>query len=145
MKKWTALVILGAALAVTLPAHARNVKYMLPIAAALEDGKLDGSVKLYFGTQAAPAAAQKFANITSNGKGLIQDRSDLGACKAAFAEALQGLLQNAKGIGANAIVNIASSFKKGPQTTSAAEFECHAGTSTAHVTLTGDIIKTADK
>jgi hypothetical protein len=149
MKKWTALVILGVSLVATLPAHSRNVRYLVGIAAVMDDpdlrGKVDGSVKFFFGPQASPTVLQKIATMSSDGDGTIVDKFDLGACKNAFASALLALQKNAKGFGANAVVNITSSFKKGPLVSSATEFVCHAGRSAAYLTLTGDIVKIADK
>jgi hypothetical protein len=149
MKKQITMAILGAALAASLPAHARNVKYTLPITAGMESsdakGKLDGSVKFFFGSQKSPQVVQKLTTIEATQKANIVDRIDIPACNAAFASALQDLQNNAKAAGANAVVNIVSYYKNGSPLSSATEFECHAGSYTAGLSLKGDIVKTADK
>jgi hypothetical protein len=52
------LIIAAFMLSIVAPSSARDSKYMLPVAAALEaqDGKqkLDGSVKFFFGDQETP-------------------------------------------------------------------------------------------
>ena len=62
MKKQITMAILGVGLAASLPAHARNVKYALPINAGLEfsdaKGKLNGSVKFFVGSQKSPQVMQ---------------------------------------------------------------------------------------
>ncbi len=54
------------------------------------------------------------------------------------------LQKRAKQLGANAVVNIISYYKKVPMS-STTEFECHAGAIIAGVALKGDFVKIADK
>jgi hypothetical protein len=149
MKKRTIITILGLSLAASLPVQARNVKYMVPITAALESSdakqRLDGSVKFFFGPQEHPAVTLKMGSPDAPGKGRIVDKSDIGACLAAFADALYQLQKNAKGVGANAIVNIVSNYKNSAPVSSATEYVCHAGSYSAGLTLKGDFVKFADK
>ena len=57
-------------LAAMTPASARDTKYLLPIAAALETKdakeKLDGSVKFFFGSQETPKVLTKLATDVTN-------------------------------------------------------------------------------
>ena len=149
MKKLIAIAILGTSVAATLPAQARNVKMMLPISAALQSDiakeKLDGSVKFFFGPQAHPQVVQPFATLEANSKETILDRQDLPSCYAALASALKQLQEDAKSVGANAVVNIVSYFKRGAPVASATQFECHAGSSSTYLTLKGDIVSIGDK
>lgn len=149
MKKWIAVTMIGVSMAAVLPAQARNVKYMLSIPTALESdmakAKLDDSVKLYFGPQAYSKAAQAIGTLDAHGKMPIEDKADLASCFASFADALRTLQKNAKDVGANAVVNIASYFKKGPLVSSATEFECHAGSFQSYVTLKGELVKINDE
>jgi hypothetical protein len=147
MKKQITMIILGMLLAATMPAQARNVKYTLPIADGISQaqGKIDGSVKFYFASQKSPQILQKLTSVDATAKATIVDRIDIPACNAAFASALQQLQENAKAAGANAVVNIISSYPRNPPFSSATEFECHAGSYSAGLTLKGDIVKTADK
>jgi poly-gamma-glutamate capsule biosynthesis protein CapA/YwtB (metallophosphatase superfamily) len=149
MKKQLTMVILGLLLAASVPAQARNVKYTLSIAEAMGSsevqGKLDGSVKFYFGSQKTPQVLQKLTTAEATTKGNVVEKIDLPACNNAFAWALKQLQDSAKAAGANAVVNIVSSYKKGAPFSSPTEFECHAGLTSAGLTLKGDIVKTADK
>jgi uncharacterized protein YbjQ (UPF0145 family) len=77
------------------------------------------------------------------GKSTTHGKSDKEACNQAFRSALSALERRAKQVGANAVVNITSYFRK-EQTTSTTEFECHAGAS-AGIGLRGDFVKIADK
>ncbi|RJF97221.1 excinuclease ATPase subunit [Noviherbaspirillum saxi] len=148
MNKWIAVIAAAATAAVVLPAQARNVKYMVPIAAALESpsaaGKLDSSVKLYFGTQAHPATLSKVGIADATGKERIEYKADLPSCQASFVEALRALQKNAKDSGANAVINIVSYFKNGTPVSSTTEFECHAGSFSTILMLKGELVKIAD-
>ena len=53
------------------------------------------------------------------------------------------LEKRAKQLGANAVVNIVSYYKKDVMS-SATEFECHAGAVIAGVALKGDFVKVAE-
>lgn len=149
MKKQIIMAALGILLAATMPAHARNVKYTLSIADAMGSGEakgmLDGSVKFYFGSQKTPQVLQKMTTAEATTKGNVVQGVDLPACNNAFAWALKKLQDSAKAAGANAVVNIVSSYKKGAPFSSATEFECHAGLYSAGLTLKGDVVKAADK
>lgn len=148
MKKWMAMTVIGVSLAAALPAQARNVKYMLPIAAALatEDAKekLDGSVKFLFAAPASGAAAPVASQINVHVKQKIERFGDIASCQAALVEALYQLQSNAKSGGANAVVNIVSYFKRQPVVSSTTEFECHAGSYQTHVMLKGDFVRVGD-
>jgi uncharacterized protein YbjQ (UPF0145 family) len=141
-------VVLGAVLAVSWPAHARDTKHMLPIAQAMEvkdaQEKLDGSVKFYFGDQKTPKILAKLGSDVSNRKTNAFGKSDEVACNWAFLSGLVALENKAKSLGANAVVNIKSYYKKN-EVSSATEFECHAGGVMAGVALKGDFVKINDK
>lgn len=146
MKKLSAVVIaLELALLAAAPVQARNVKYVLPIAAALDStnakAKLNPSVKFGFGTQSGAKAEQKFATIEANAKATIIDHADIPACNAALVSALEQMQKNIVGGNANAIINITTFFHKGEMTDSATEFECHAGSFSAGVSVRGDLAK----
>lgn len=148
MNKFLTVAILGASIAVIAPAEARNVKYMMPISAALESpaaaGKLDSSVKLFFGPQAYGNSA-KSGTAEASGKTRIENKVDAASCQASFVEALQALQKSAKAVGANAVVNIVSYYKNDAVTTSQTDFECHAGSFSTILSLRGDLVKLADK
>jgi len=129
------------------PAQARDTKYLLPIAAALEvqdaKNRLDGSVKFYFGNQETPKVLAKLSTDVTNLKTNAVGKSDEKACNWVFLSAMIQLEKRAKQLGANAVVNIVSYYKKEVMS-SATEFECHAGAVIAGVALRGEFVKIAE-
>lgn len=145
MKKVTcSTIILASALSVAWPAYARDTKYLLPIAAALEvkdaKDKLDGSIKFFFGNQETPKVLTKLGTDVTNQKTNAVGRSDEKACNWVFLSAMIQLEKRAKQLGANAVVNIVSFYKKDVMS-SPTEFECHAGAVIAGVALRGEFVK----
>jgi uncharacterized protein YbjQ (UPF0145 family) len=143
---WLVMVI--GVLATARPIQARDTKYLLPIKTALEvkdaDEKLDGSIKFYFGSQETPKILSKLGTDVSNRKTNAVGKSDEKACNWAFLSAMISLEKRAKQLGANAVVNIVSYYKKDIMS-SATEFECHAGAVIAGVALKGDFVKIEDR
>ena len=141
-------IIMALALSIACPAHARNTKYLLPITAALETKdakeKLDGSIKFFFGTQQTPRILTKFGTDVTNLKTNAVGKSDEKACNWVFLSAMLALEKRAKQLGANAVVNIVSFYKKDVMS-SPTEFECHAGAVIAGVALRGEFVKIADE
>lgn len=149
MKKWiSSIVVLGAALTAAGTAQARDTQLMLPIAAAMETAdaqeKLGGAVKFYFADQKHPKVLAKLGTDVSNRKTNAFGKADETACNWAFLSALVALEQRAISLGANAVVNVVSYYKKNTYA-SPSEFECHAGAVMAGVALKGDFVKIADK
>ena len=147
MKRITcSMIFLALALSVACVAHARDDKYVLPIAAALESTdareKPDGSVKFFFGKQSTPTVLTNLGNAKPHGKVNTRRGEDVKACNAAFLAALVDFQKRAKKAGANAVVNIVSYYKN-IEMTSTSEFECHAGAA-AHAILRGDLVKIAE-
>jgi uncharacterized protein YbjQ (UPF0145 family) len=148
MKKVTcSTIILASALSVAWTAHARDTKHLLPIAAALEakdaKDKLDGSIKFFFGNQETPKVLTKLGTDVTNQKTNAFGKSDERACNWVFLSAMIQLEKRAKQLGANAVVNIVSFYKKDVMS-SPTEFECHAGAIIAGVALRGDFVKIAE-
>lgn len=148
MKKVTcAMMILAFALAVAWPAHGRDTKHLLPIATALEakdaKDKLDGSIKFFFGIQETPTILTKLGTDVTNQKTNAFGKSDEKACNWVFLSAMIQLDKRAKQLGANAVVNIVSYYKKNIMS-SPTEFECHAGAIIAGVALRGEFVKIAE-
>lgn len=149
MKKWiSSVVVLGAALSAVCTAQARDTKLMLPIAAAMETAdaqeKLGGTVKFYFADQKSPKVLEKLGSDVSNRKTNAFGKADETACNWAFLSAMVSLEQRAISLGANAVVNVVSYYKKNIHA-SPTEFECHAGALMAGVALKGEFVKIADK
>jgi uncharacterized protein YbjQ (UPF0145 family) len=145
MKTLTILaVILSLSLAAIWPAHARDTKHILPIAAAMAtkdaEEKLDGSVKFFFGKQEYPKVVTKLGTDVSNRKTNAFAKSDEKAYNWAFLSAMIALERRAKQLGANAVVNIVSYYQK-IEMSSTTDFECHAGAVIAGVALKGDFVR----
>ena len=142
------LIALSLSLVTAWPAHASDRKHLLPIASGLENkeaqAKLDGSIKFFFGAQTHPAILTKLGTDISNRKTNAFGKADETACNWAFLSAMIALQNRAKQLGANAVVNIVSYYKKIVMS-SETEFECHAGAIISGVALKGEFVKIADK
>jgi uncharacterized protein YbjQ (UPF0145 family) len=142
------ITVLSAFLTAIWPAHARDTKHILPIAAAMAtkdaDEKLEGSVKFFFGQQEFPKVVTKLGTDVSNRKTNAFGKSDEKACNWAFLSAMIALEKRAKQLGANAVVNIVSYYRK-VEMSSTTDFECHAGAVIAGVALKGEFVKIADE
>jgi hypothetical protein len=127
-------------------AMARDTEYKVPLAEVLEmpeaKDKLDGSVKFYLAGQATPAVIQKLGEDVSNRKTNGVGKDDRFGCKWAALSALIALQDKAKTLGANAVVNLVSYYKKSTFS-SPTDFECHAGAVVIGVTLKGTYAKVA--
>jgi hypothetical protein len=127
-------------------AHARDDKYILPIEAALQSSmpaeKPDGAVKCFFAGQETPRVITAIGSGTTHRKARTNRSIDGKACNEAFLLALADLRKRAKQLGANAVINIVSYYKK-TELANGAEFECHAGAA-AHVMLRSEFAKITD-
>jgi uncharacterized protein YbjQ (UPF0145 family) len=130
------------------PVYARNVKLILPIAAALEakdiPDKPTGAVKFFFGVDAAPKNVTKLGSYIGRPRTGASGKSDERACNEALQWTLVVLEKRAQQAGANAVVNIASYYRKN-EMPSATEFECHVGNVIVTVVLKGDLAKIVDE
>ncbi|MDP3158169.1 MAG: excinuclease ATPase subunit [Archangium sp.] len=139
MNKWlvVALVVSSGS------AFARDTKYILKIADVLSmpeaAGRLDAKIGLYFGKQPFPAGENR-GEVVANPKTNSANKSDEDACRWVMLSALMDLQKRARAMGATAVVNIESFYKKVPFS-SETEFECHAGGFLTGVALRGSMIK----
>lgn len=144
MKKTLVLALLAGALAA--PAMARDTELHLPLAEVLAmpeaQGKLDGSVTFYLAGAKTPKVLEKKGEDTSNKKTNGVGKDDVTACKWAALSALLAFQEKAKQLGANAVVDVVSYYKKG-SFSSPTDFECHAGAVVVGVTLKGTYAKVA--
>ncbi|GLR70754.1 excinuclease ATPase subunit [Agaribacter marinus] len=135
-------------LLVTYQANARDSKYMYPIKEAFESGqfqnRLDPNIKFYWGEQKPTQKIERsFGKYTSNKKTNAFNKSDREACEWVLLSALLSLEERAKREGGNAVINIASYYKKNT-VVSETNYECHAGTFIAGVALNGEVVKLAE-
>ena len=142
-----ALILLGFSTLAASPAHARNVKLILPIAPALEatgvEDKPTGAVKFFFGSQKPPNIVANLGSYMASPRSDAMARSDEAACNRALLWTLVAMEKRARQAGANAVINIVSFYNKA-ELPSAAEFECHVGNVIARVALKGDLVKISE-
>lgn len=143
-----AVAVLGILVALlSINAHARDTKHMLPLEDALgtpaAQEKLDSGVRFVFSGQDVPEIKQKLMVASSNKKTNAFGKSDVEACEWAFLSAMMALQERALKEGGNAVVDITSYYKKN-EVASATEYECHAGAIMAGVALKGRIVKLAE-
>jgi len=138
MKRTLALSLLACTLAV--PAFARDTELKLPFEDVLQmpeaKEKLDGSVKFYLAGQKTPKVLEKKGEDISNKKTNGVGKADDVACRWAVLSALVAFQDKAKSLGANAVVDMVSYYKRNTFS-SPTEYECHAGGMIVGVALKG--------
>jgi hypothetical protein len=127
-------------------AYSRDTQHNYSIQEALTStdftSKLDPSIRFYFGNQRHAKVKRSFGNFSTNKKTNAFNKTDKEACRWVLLSALLTLQERTIKEGGNAVINIASNYKK-KKMSSATEYECHAGTIMAGVALTGDVVKLA--
>jgi hypothetical protein len=140
------LIVMSRATATASRVYARNVTVYLPIAAAFEfkdvETRPTGAVKFFFGAQKTPDILTRFGTYSATPRAAAGGMSDEKACYGAFHWTLVNMENRARRLGANAVVNIVSFYKRN-ETSSAVEFECHVGNAIASVFFRGDFVKIA--
>jgi uncharacterized protein YbjQ (UPF0145 family) len=96
-----------------------------------------------FGKEAGRDGVRVLGGDATLGRTNTRGKSVETACNAAFVSALVELQKRAKQLGANAVVNIISYYKK-VEMSSTTEFECHEGSGYMAVSLKGDFVKIGD-
>ncbi|ARN18611.1 excinuclease ATPase subunit [Piscinibacter gummiphilus] len=142
MNKTLLIALLTAASA--FPAFARDTELKLPLADVLAmpeaQEKLDGSVKFFLAGAPTPKVLEKKGEDVSNKKTNGVGKADEVACRWAALSALIAFQDKAKTLGANAVVDLVSYYKKNTFS-SPTEYECHAGGMIVGVTLKGTYAK----
>ncbi|EQM67340.1 excinuclease [Pseudomonas tohonis] len=142
LKTWTAVAVLSAAVLPGISQARDTVHYLdfnTVVTEAVQAGRLDGSVKFYLaGNTPAGKVTVINPNITTNQKTNAFNKSDEEACRWVLQSALIRLQDAAKAAGANAVVDIASNYKR-KEYKDVAKYECHAGAFVAGVALKGAI------
>ena len=138
MKWFVALIALS-----STAVFARDTKYRLEISDVLmmpeAAGRLDPSVKLYFGPQSAPEG-EEHGVVVANPKTNSLHQKDGEACRWLMLSGLVEMQKRAKAMGATAITGIESNYRKEPFS-SETQFVCHAGPLITGVSLRGQMIK----
>ena len=125
-------------------ALARDTKHLFLISDAMNTAaaneRLTGGVEFYFGSQKHPGIKQSYGEHYTNKKTNAFNKDDKTACEWVFVSAMIALQETAQQLGADAIVNIHSYYKK-IAFESETEYECHAGGLMAGVALRGTFVK----
>ena len=147
----TALLAGALALAVALPAHARNESHMRPIAEAMgkkHSREIVGDLPLQFGSASAAGSELMPGTIEASGAASVvvdprsrQHLTDDEACQLAFEDAIGKLADRARAAGAAAVVGIVSNFK-GERVDDPKSYNCHSGSSKSYVTLQASLART---
>jgi hypothetical protein len=128
----------------TAAAQARDTKLTLPLAAAMSandaQGRLGDSVKFYFGKQATPPVLERLGAGHTSQKTNSFGKTPETSCNWAFLSAMLRLQQEARKLGADAVINIVSNYKN-IESSSETEFECHDGAIMSGVALKGEFVK----
>lgn len=144
--KYLALFLSASLFLIAPEAYSRDTQHMLSIQEALSSSdfqeRLDPSVRLYFGEQKHPKVKATIGEFSSNKKTNAFGKSDEEACRWVLLSALIALQDRAKKEGGNAVINIASYYKKNTYSSNS-KYECHAGAIMAGVALTGKVVKLA--
>lgn len=125
-------------------AQARDTRHKFPLSDAMGNEnakqKLDGSVRFYFGNSSHSGVVKNYGEFMSNKKTNAFNKTDKFACEWAFLTAMLSFQDRAKSLGANAVINIKSYYKKN-EIISSTEYECGAGGILAGVTFKGEVVK----
>ena len=125
-------------------AQARDTKHLYSIADAMNTAAaretFSSDIAFYFGDQKHPAIQASYDEDFTNKKTNAFNKTDKEACEWVFLSAMLQLQKRALQLGANAVVNIESYYKKIPFK-SETEYECHAGALMAGVALRGKFVK----
>jgi hypothetical protein len=149
---FSAALLTGAlALAVVLPAHARNEIHRLPVAEAMgktHSREIVGDLPLRFGSASAAGSELMPDTAEALGEASIvvdprarQHLTDEEACQLAFEDAIAKLADRARHAGAAAVVGIVSNFK-GERVDDPKSYDCHSGSSKSYVTLQASLART---
>jgi hypothetical protein len=142
------MAFVAAALALPLAfpaaAFAADKVVRLPFEDVLKDGagQLDGTIKFYLAGQKAPKVAESKGEFVSNKKANAFAKGDDQTCRRAALSALLSLQERAHQVGANAVVNIVSYYKK-VDVASSTDYECHVGALMSGVAFKGTMAKVA--
>jgi len=146
LKSITLALALFSSVAVAVPADCSDSIYKLKISDALDTvdakTKLDGSVQFYFGASPHPAVLRDLGTYDTNQKTNGFGKSDEHSCQWVFLSALLKLQERAKSVGANAVIDIHSYFRK-EDVSSETEIDCHVGFLISGIALKGRFAKVA--
>ncbi len=143
MKAPVLLIALLAASFLATSAWARDDHNMYPLDHALNNPlaqqKLDKSIPLFFGTQPHPKVLQTFGTWGTNKKTNASNKTDQEACEWSFLSAMDALINRAREVGANAVIDIKSNYKN-IVTVSDVQYMCGNGAIMSGVAFLGTMV-----
>lgn len=111
-----------------------------PLKPVLDAQSADGKVAFYFGDAAHPAAIASLGDATEGVRVARKSDGETTSCNAALTQALDALRKDALDRGANAVINIETSFHQ-THTVSSTEFTCATSMSAAALKVHGELVK----
>ncbi len=130
-KSLSAVIIATAALGYTVNAQAEDVVKDFPITPAIGSAtakqKLGDQVKFYFGDQPHASVEKSFGEIQASTKTNSFWKEDVEACNWTFLSSLLDMRKQAMSLGANAVINITSSYKGSKVNNSSKTYACGTG------------------
>ncbi|WP_206951590.1 hypothetical protein [Trinickia acidisoli] len=133
------LIALSALAAVTHGAVAHTHTTSYPLKPVLDAQSTDGKVAFYFGDAAHPAVTASHGDKTESARIARKLDGETASCNAALTQALDALRTDAIDHGANAVINIETSFHE-THTSSATEFTCATSGSAAALKVHGELV-----
>lgn len=138
----TAIVVLASAIP---HAKARDTRVELPLQELLDspqarEAGIDGSIRFYLAGQKHPAVVSKMGEDVANRKTNAANKSDEEACRWVALSTLKALQDKAKSMGANAVIDVVSYYKKN-EFRSPTNYECYAGAIMAGTAFKGTYAK----
>ncbi|PMS19111.1 hypothetical protein C0Z18_14940 [Trinickia dabaoshanensis] len=111
-----------------------------PLKPVLDAQSADSKVAFYFGDAAHPAVSASLGEKTEGIRIARKTDDETTACNEALKQALDALRKDATDAGANAVINIETSFHQ-MHTASATEFTCATSMSAAALKVHGQLVK----
>ena len=126
----------------TAMAHTHTTTY--PLKPVLDAQAANGNVAFYFGNAAHPDVTASLGERTESVRYARKLDDETTSCNLALRQALESLRTYAVDHGANAVINIETSFH-GTHSTSSTEFTCATSMSAAAIKVRGEVVKLGPK
>lgn len=134
------LLLAASALAVlTQAAHARTEVVTYPIQPVLQSQQFAPGVALYFGSQPHPAVLSSLGEVTKSSHPPRKTATEVEICNATLADALRQLTNAAHDRGANAVINIKTSFHSN-ESNDPTNYTCGVSSVSAALRVRGELV-----
>jgi uncharacterized protein YbjQ (UPF0145 family) len=122
-------------------AHAADKPILMPVQGAMNKHAAQlGMVAYYFGKAPTPKVLEQLGTLITSRKANLLEKTDEEACHLAFFAVMRQFREQARKLGANAVVRIVS-FYDGRETTDDRMFECRRGSIMVGVVLRADFAR----